>query len=91
VQPPARLRAIEGFQEVAACDGPELSEYRISGGELRRQSVQPRLPCAGRQTDEVGRHVLHHQRTDEVRPIGRQTPRVQGTHRVADQNSRGTE
>ena len=45
----------------------------------------------GRAAAEVRRHVLDHQRRDQVGPRRRQTPRVQPAHRVPDQRRRAAQ
>ena len=88
MQPPPVFGAVEGFQEIPPGDGPEFVEYLFGGIEFDRKGMQPRLPRAGGAAAEVRRHVLDHQRRNQLRTLGGEAPRVQGAHRVPDQRGR---
>jgi hypothetical protein len=48
----------------------------------------PRIPRTNGEADEVRRHVLDHQRGDQLRMFGGHTPTVQAAHRMPDQPHR---
>src|SRR3954470_20751908 len=50
--------------------------------------MQPRLPRTGGPPDEIRSHVLDHQRGDQLRPLGGQTPGMQTAHRMSDECDR---
>ena len=89
VQPPSRLGAIEGLEEVAAGDGSEFGLHLGGGRELLRQRAQPWLPWSSRAAHEVGSHVFHHKCTDQLGPLGGQAPGVQRAHGVTHQHRGG--
>ena len=91
VQAPPGRAAVERVEEVLARNAPELVEDLLRAREFDGQRVQPGLPRTGGAVPEVRRHVLDDERSDQIRPVGGQAPRMQPTHRVSDQDDRPAE
>src|SRR5262249_41414608 len=67
VQPPTGGSAVEGIQEILPGNISEFVEYFFGGTEFDRERVQPRLPRTGGTATKVRRHILEHQRRNQVR------------------------